>query len=88
MAERRPLVPEVPGSSPGGAATLVLVKHVQASLRSGTAVRVCWLPARVRRGDRVTLKNSEEPSRLWDVSWVSTTQRELDEINRGWNNNI
>jgi hypothetical protein len=57
-------------------------------LRSGTTERTCWIRADVRRGSRVTLKNSEEPGRLWDVVRVGAEPRDLSEINRGWDNNI
>lgn len=62
--------------------------HVQANLRSGTTVRTCWLQQGVRVGNQVTLKNSEEPERLWDVTWVGSKAIELSDLNRGWNNNI
>lgn len=61
---------------------------VQASLRSGTAVRTCWVEDRIKTGDRITLKNSEDPDRLWDVAEVGSERRTATEINRGWNNNI
>jgi hypothetical protein len=64
------------------------MKHVQAELRSGTTVRTCWIPQGPRPGDQVTLKNSEDPDRRWDVIAVGSEARELDEINCGWNNNI
>lgn len=64
------------------------VRHVQAQLRSGTTVRTCWLPEGIKPGDQVTLKNSEDPSRWWDVTGVGSEPRELSEINRGWHNNI
>jgi hypothetical protein len=59
----------------------------QAFLRSGTTVRTCWIEARVRIGDRVTLKNSEDPGMLWDVL-AAGTPRPADQINHGWDNNI
>ena len=60
----------------------------QVHLRSGTTVRTCWTEARVKRGDRLTLKNSEDPARWWDVVRVEEGRRLVTEINRGWNNNI
>lgn len=62
--------------------------HVQAFLRSGTSVRTCWIRAGIKPGDRVTLKNSEDPARWWDVARVGSQARELEEIPRGWHNNI
>lgn len=64
------------------------MQHFQVQLSSGSTVRTCWLREGVRVGDRVTLKNSEDPDQTWDVTWVGSEGRELDEINRGWHNNI
>ena len=60
----------------------------QMYLRSGTTVRTCWLEARIKPGDRVTLRNSEEPGRWWDVVRVEPGRKLATDINRGWNNNI
>jgi len=60
---------------------------VQADLRSGTTVLTCWLEARIKPGDQVTLKNSEDPQRWWDVVHTSEP-RPAGAINRGWHNNI
>lgn len=64
------------------------MKCVQAELSSGATVRTCWIREDVKPGSRVTLKNSEDPERMWDVTAVGSQVRELDEINRDWNNNI
>jgi hypothetical protein len=64
------------------------MEYRQDVLRSGTTERTCWIRADVRQGQRVTLKNSEDPDRHWDVVRVGAEPRELTEINRGWNNNI
>jgi hypothetical protein len=61
---------------------------VQVHLRSGTTVRTCWVEARVKPRDQVTLKNSEDPGRWWDVVRVEPGRRTAGEINRGWNNNV
>jgi hypothetical protein len=60
---------------------------VQARLRSGTTHRTAWIDPKAHVGDQVTLKNSEDPDRRWDVLELSEPQRAGD-INRGWNNNI
>jgi hypothetical protein len=60
----------------------------QVQLRSGSTVRTCWVEDRVRAGNRITLKTSEEPGRFWDVVSVGSQRRELAGIPRGWNNNI
>lgn len=45
---------------------------VQVKLRSGESERVCFIDnAHVRIGSRVTLKNSEDPRRRWEVVWKS-----------------
>lgn len=59
----------------------------QDDLRSGATVRTCWLEARIKPGDRVRLKNSEDPLRWWDVVRTGEPQA-ADAINRGWHNNI
>lgn len=61
---------------------------VQAELKSGTAVRTCWLKQGIKVGNEVTLKNSEEPDRRWEITRVGTEVRDLESINRDWNNNI
>lgn len=60
----------------------------QARLRSGTAERTCWIEARVKTGDQVTLRNSEDPQRRWDVTWTGPPRKTAAELPRGWNNNI
>ena len=54
----------------------------QMHLRSGTAVRTCWLDARVKVRDQVTLRNSEDPARWWDVVRVEEDRKLAAEINR------
>ncbi len=45
---------------------------VQVKLRSGTSERVCMIDnAHVKVGSKVTLKNSEDPKRRWEVVWKS-----------------
>lgn len=39
-------------------------------------------------GDHITLRGSEDPEKLWLVTWRSQTTRPSDSIPRGWNNNI
>jgi hypothetical protein len=60
----------------------------QVRLRSGTAERTCWIEARVKPGDQVTLRNSEDPARWWDVTHVGSERKTAAQINRGWDNNI
>ncbi len=60
---------------------------VQATLRSGDTWRTCWVEDRVHAGDQITLKNSEEPARRWDVMAVSQPRASTD-IRWGWHNNI
>lgn len=60
---------------------------VQVDLRSDNRFRTCWVEPRVKVGDQITLKNSEEPGRWWDVLRVGDVRASTD-IKRGWNNNI
>jgi hypothetical protein len=49
----------------GGAGTLIRMTNlVQVDLRSDNRLLTCWVEPRVKPGDRITLKNSEEPQRL------------------------
>lgn len=59
----------------------------QVQLRSGTTRLTCWVEARIRPGDQITLRN-DEPVRRWDVIWVGDERRTAGQINRGWHNNI
>lgn len=45
----------------------------QVGLRSDTTTRTCWVPVRpnLRVGVSITLKNSDEPDRLWEVVAMS-----------------
>lgn len=56
------------------------------TLADGTTTRTCWVDKPVAAGNRITLKNSEEPARLWTVTWVSgTTKTRADLGNQsGW----
>jgi hypothetical protein len=60
---------------------------VQVDLRSDNRYLTCWLEPRVRPGDQVTLRNSPDPDRRWDVLRVGLA-RPSGDIKRGWNNNI
>jgi hypothetical protein len=60
---------------------------VQVDLRSDNRVRTCWVEPRVRVGDRVTLRNSTEPARLWDVTRVGTPRGSGD-IRRCWDTDL
>lgn len=46
-----------------------MAKHelIQVALKSGTTHRLCWVPAICKKGDVITLKNSEQPDREWVV---------------------
>ena len=57
---------------------------VQVDLRSDNRFLTCWVEPKVRFGDRVTLKNSESPDRLWDVLRVGEP-RAASDIKRKWN---
>lgn len=56
---------------------------VQVDLRSGPRVLTCWVEPRVKVGDLITLKDTDEPDRCWEVQRVGEP-REAAEIKRGW----
>ena len=70
--------------------------YIQASLstpeqdRSRT-LQTVWLPLdkNIKEGDQITLKDSEDPSQLWEVDhlWGVTDSAQLNK-QREWNNNI
>jgi len=60
---------------------------VQVDLRSEDRYMTCWVEPKAKVGNRITLKNFNEPDRLWEVLRVGEP-RERSSINRGWNNNI
>jgi hypothetical protein len=60
-----------------------MTKLVQVDLRSDDRLLTCWVEPRVRAGDRITLKSSDEPGRLWDVLRVGEV-RDATDIKRGW----
>lgn len=63
-----------------------MTMKVQVDLRSANRYLTCWVEPRVKVGDRITLKNSPEPTLRWDVLRVSAPSKAAD-INRGWDNN-
>jgi hypothetical protein len=56
---------------------------VQVDLRSEDRVLTCWVEPRVKVGDVITLKNSQQPGRLWSVTRVGEP-RSSTAIKRGW----
>jgi hypothetical protein len=56
---------------------------VQVQLVSNKAVRTCWVEDKVKVGNEITLKNSDEPDRRWKVTSVSLP-RERNEIRSDW----
>jgi hypothetical protein len=65
-----------------------MAKVIQVQLVSGSTHLTCWVEAKVGCGNIITLKNSDEPERLWSVKAIDSGPVELDSVNRGWNNNI
>lgn len=61
--------------------------RVQVELQSGKWHRTCWVEPRCKVGDRISLKNSPEPHRLWDVLSVSQPIS-AESINWGFKNDI
>ena len=60
---------------------------VQVDLRAENRMLTCWVEPKVKVGNFITLKNHEEPSRLWEVLRVGEPQNPA-QIKRGWHNNI
>lgn len=81
---------EVVGSSPAIPTMkneqLARVQLRDAAGHSHMNVLVDWRP-NLRPGVSITLKDSEDPTRLWEVLSVDPPQ-DRSSINRGWNNNI
>jgi len=57
-----------------------MAELVQVVLRSGPAVRTCWVAAGVKAGDEVTLANSEDPARWWTVVRVEDGRKTAAEL--------
>lgn len=74
-------------STPTGRVHAMTEHLVQVDLRSDNRYLTCWIPAKVKVGQQITLKNHAEPVRLWEVLRVGEP-RAAATINRGWNNNI
>jgi hypothetical protein len=53
-------------------------------LSDGTTERRCWVDKHVKIGDKLTLKNSEEPERWWTVDYVSSQARFAVDIDQSW----
>jgi len=57
---------------------------VQVRLQSGDTVRTCFIDnAKVKTGSKVTLKNSEDPKRRWEVLEVYS-EIPADQIHTDW----
>jgi len=56
---------------------------IQVKLESGITQLTCWLDTDkpVRKHDRITLKDSSEPDRLWEVLQI---YKDLEPPARGW----
>lgn len=63
---------------------------IQTQLRSGDTHLTTWLPIdkKFRVGSFVTLKDSDEPNRFWEVVAITGNPIDKNAIYRGWNNNI
>lgn len=60
------------------------MRKVQVRLQSDDRVRTCWVEPKVKIGNRITLKNSEDPDRMWTVLSVGEPT-EMNEIHTEWN---
>ncbi len=59
----------------------------QFQLRSGQTYTTCWLEddPRLKVGNKVTLKTSDDPNRWWGIMQRSENTTEFGQINRVWN---
>lgn len=53
-------------------------------LRDGETERSCWVDRCVAVGNRITLKNSDEPERLWEVTWAGEHWRVAGAHDSSW----
>lgn len=60
---------------------------VQVDLESHGSHRTCWVEPKVRVGDVITLKDSDEPSRLWIVRRVGEPVPRSS-VRQDWHNDI
>jgi len=60
---------------------------VQVDLQCGDRHLTCWVEPKVKVGNRITLKNHENPRLFWRVLRVGEPL-DQSQIKRGWNNNI
>ena len=56
----------------------------QVELHSGDSVLVTYVDKLVKIGNEITLKNSEEPSRLWTVTWIGEMVHKSHLNTDGW----
>jgi hypothetical protein len=56
----------------------------QVELRSGDSHRYCYVDQPVKVGNEITLKDSEEPERLWEVTWVGGMWHKSHLNTDGW----
>lgn len=67
-------------------AKMVVQVKLRAPNNSGWTERICFLDnAKIRKGSKVTLKNSEDPKRKWEVIWVSEQPLDVTVLHTDWN---
>lgn len=59
------------------------MKKVQVKLASGPARLTCWVEPKVKVGQQITLKDSDEPNRWWMILEVGP-ETDTSEIKRKW----
>lgn len=62
------------------------MKLVQVKLKSDNKLMTAWVEAKVKVGNLITLKDTDEPQRKWKVLSVGR-EHDRSDIKRGWNNN-
>jgi hypothetical protein len=62
-----------------------MAQMVQVTLVDGNSHRVCWVPTEKgpKLGSKITLKNSEDPERLWSVMTIGESA-ESSNLHTDW----
>lgn len=64
------------------------MRVVQVRLKSGDSRLTAWVEDKVKIGSVITLKDSDNPMRKWEILSIDSEPVEQSSINRGWHNNI
>lgn len=64
------------------------MKVVQVRLTSGDSHLTAWVENKIKVGNRITLKDSDDPDQMWEIISIDSEPVEQSSVNRGWHNNI